>query len=83
MKNVIGFRTVKTWVGAAVAMVLAEIMGLAFSASAGIITILSIQDTKRVSCQIAIRRLIATVIALTIGTVLFEVIDFHAIVFPL
>lgn len=83
MKNIIGFRTVKTGVGAAVAMTLAELIGLKFSASAGIITILSIQNTKRASCQIAIRRLIATVVALAIGTVLFETIKFHPIVFGL
>lgn len=81
MKNIIGFRTLKTGIGAAGAMMLAEIMGLKFSASAGIITILSIQNTKRASCEIAIKRLIATVVALAVGGGLFELIGFHPVVF--
>lgn len=81
MKNMIGFRTLKTGIGAAGAMMLAEVMGLQFSASAGIITILSIQNTKKASCEIAIRRLVATVVALAIGGGLFEMMAFHPVVF--
>lgn len=81
MKNIIGFRTLKTGIGAAGAMMLAEIMGLNFSASAGIITILSIQNTKRASCEIAFRRLVATVTALAVGGGLFEMMGFHPVVF--
>lgn len=81
MKKIIGFRTVKTGVGAAIAMILAELMKLQFSAAAGIITILSIQNTKKASCEIAFRRLLATVVALAIGGGLFELIGFNAIVF--
>ena len=81
MKNMIGFRTLKTGIGATVAMLIAQKLNLSFSASAGIITILSIQNTKRASCEIAIRRMIATVIALAIGGILFELLGFNALVF--
>ena len=81
MKQRIGLRTVKTGIGAAVAMIIANILTLKYSASAGIITILSIQDTKRDSVIIAIRRMIAMCIALLIGSILFELFDFNAIVF--
>lgn len=77
----IGFRTLKTGIGAAGAMMLAEIIGLTFSASAGIITILSIQNTKKASCEIAFRRLVATVVALAIGGGLFEILGFNPVVF--
>lgn len=77
----IGFRTLKTGIGAAGAMILAEIIGLTFSASAGIITILSIQNTKKASCEIAFRRLVATVVALAIGGGLFEILGFNPVVF--
>ena len=77
----IGFRTLKTGIGATVAMLIAQKLNLSFSASAGIITILSIQNTKRASCEIAIRRMIATVMALAIGGTLFELLGFNALVF--
>lgn len=81
MKQRIGLRTVKTGIGAAVAMIIANALTLQYSASAGIITILSIQDTKRDSVIIAIRRTIAMCIALLIGSVLFEVFGFNAVIF--
>ena len=83
MKNIIGFRTLKTGIGATVAMLIAAKLNLSFSASAGIITILSIQNTKKASCEIAIRRLIATIIALAIGGSLFQLLGFNALVFGL
>lgn len=42
----IGYRTLKTAIGATIAMSIAGALGLKYSVSAGIITILSIQNTK-------------------------------------
>ncbi len=81
MKKIIGVRTLKTGLGAAIAMMIAQFIGLKYIASAGIITILSIQSTKRESVQIAIRRLVATVVALGVGGALFSLFGFKAIVF--
>ncbi len=81
MKSMIGFRTLKTGMGAMAAMILAEVMKLQFSASAGIITILSIQNTKRESCEIAARRILATIMALAVGGGLFEILGFNPVVF--
>lgn len=83
MKRIIGVRTLKTGLGASIAMVIAELMGLKYMASAGIITILSIQSTKKESVQIAIRRLLATCVALLIGSFLFQVLGFNSYVFGL
>ena len=45
----IGVRTWKTGIGAVIAMIIAKELGLSYWVSAGIITILSIQSTKRES----------------------------------
>ena len=49
----IGVRTWKTGIGAVIAMIIAKELGLSYWVSAGIITILSIQSTKRESLKIA------------------------------
>lgn len=83
MKKIIGAKTLKTAIGASIAMLIAGGLGVKYSASAGIITILSIQNTRRESLQIAIRRLIATVVALLIGSGCFLALGFNAISFAI
>lgn len=83
MKKIIGFRTLKTGLGSVIAMLLAQLIGLQYITSAGVITILSIQNTKRESFEVATRRILATAIALTIGGILFSILGFYAIVFGL
>lgn len=81
MKQLVGVRTIKTGIGATVGIVIAEMMGLSYSASAGIVAILSIQSTKKESVQIAIRRFYAAIIGLLLAVGLFEWIGYHAVVF--
>ena len=81
MKKIVGVRTLKTGLGATVAMMIAQLIGLKYMASAGIITILSIQSTKRESVQIAIRRFFATCVALGVGGILFRLLGFTPLVF--
>lgn len=81
MQKLIGMKTLKTAIGASGAMLIAEALGIKFAASAGIITILSIQSTRRESILIAFRRLVATVIALAIGSATFLIGGFNAISF--
>lgn len=81
VKNIVGIRTLKTALGAALAIILAQVLGLKYIASAGIITILSIQSTKRQSVEIAIKRLLATLIALVIGSVLFLLMGYNPLTF--
>lgn len=78
-----GYRTLKTSIGATAAIMLANQMGLQYSVSAGIITILSVQSTKRQSVNIAMQRLGACVLALAISSVLFGVLGYHAVIFGL
>ena len=81
MKKIVGLKTVKTGIGATIAILLAQFMGLKYTASAGIITILSIQNTRKESLLIALKRLVATLIALTLGSVLFNLLGFNAVSF--
>lgn len=64
-------------------MSIAGALGLKYSVSAGIITILSIQNTKRKSLSVAIQRMIACLLALTISSVLFTMLGHNAIIFGL
>lgn len=79
----IGDRVVKTGLGTALAMIIAQLLKLKFYPSAGVITILSIQNTKRKSLKVASQRVMACFIGLTIAGVLFEFIGFNAVVFGL
>ncbi|EUJ28093.1 aromatic acid exporter family protein [Listeria cornellensis] len=77
----IGLRTVKTAVGATLAILIAEWWGLEYAVSAGLITVLSIQNTKKGSIQLAIQRVYSTIIALTISAIFFLLLGFNAIAF--
>lgn len=77
----IGLRTLKTAVGAAMAIFIAQTIGLSYAANSGIIMILSLQNTKKRSQDLAIQRVISTVLALTIGTVVYSSIGFNAVAF--
>lgn len=75
----IGYRTIKTAIGAALSIFLAQWLGLQFPTSAGILTILCIQVTKRRSLQNAYARFAACLLGLGIGTGIFSIIGYHAI----
>lgn len=79
--NYIGYRTIKTAIGAALAMLIASSVGLKYSVAAGIIVILSVQSTKRKSIQIAYQRMCACLLALFISTILFNLFGYSPIVF--
>lgn len=61
----------KTGIGSAVAIILANRLNLLYSASAGIITLLTIQNTKIETISIAIKRVISFFIAVVLAFVIF------------
>lgn len=83
MKKRLGLRTIKTAIGATIAIILANLFGLKYALSAGVITILSVQNTKRKSVEIALSRFNSTCLALFISCILFLVIGFNPIAFGL
>jgi uncharacterized membrane protein YgaE (UPF0421/DUF939 family) len=77
----IGYRTLKTAVGAAIAMLIAASLGLKYGTAAGVIVILSVQSTKRQSIRVAIQRMGACFLALFLASVLFNLLGYNAYVF--
>lgn len=71
-------KILKTAVGAGIAIVLAEAVGLRFAASAGVITLLSIQDTKRETIRVVFRRLISFGIAMVLSFFCFRIFGYGA-----
>ena len=60
LQKIVGYRTLKTAVGAALAIFISQLLGLSYAANSGIIVILSIQNTKQKSRDMAKQRFIAT-----------------------
>lgn len=83
MKFKIGYRTLKTALGTAISIILAQYIGLQNFTSAGILTILCIKVTKKRSLRASWDRILACVIAMAFSTVLFELIGYHPLVIGL
>ena len=79
----IGYRTLKTAVGTAIAIILAQWIGLDNYASAGIITILCIQNTKRKSIRASWSRFVACLLAMVFSVIFFEGLGYYPIVIGL
>lgn len=80
MKYRIGYRTVKTALGTAISILIAQQLGLDNFASAGILTILCIKVTKRKSLRASWDRFLACVLAMLFSSLFFEIIGYHPIV---
>lgn len=79
----IGLRTIKTAVAAPVALLLASGLNLESAASAAIITILTVTNTKRSTAKTALNRLFSLTLATVIAAFCFLLLGFHPIVFGL
>ncbi|WP_332632079.1 aromatic acid exporter family protein [Halalkalibacter flavus] len=73
----IGYRTLKTAVGAGLAVAIAQGLNLDFYGSAAIITILCISVTRRDSLKVSWARVVSCIIGMMISGVLFEVIGYQ------
>ncbi|WP_407268300.1 aromatic acid exporter family protein [Radiobacillus sp. PE A8.2] len=73
----IGYRTIKTAIGTPIAIWIAELMQLDNYVSAGIITILCIQTTRKQSFLSSWHRLGACLLAIVYAFVIFELIGYH------
>ncbi|WP_163526313.1 aromatic acid exporter family protein [Halobacillus ihumii] len=75
----IGYRTIKTAVGTPFAIWIAQLLHVENYASAGILTILCIQITRKRSFLSAWNRLAACLVAMVFSFVFFELIGYHPI----
>lgn len=73
----------KTAIGAAAAIWIAQSIGLNSYASAAILTVLCIQPTKRKSVRAIVSRIVATLIGLIFAFVFFEGITYHPGIFAI
>ncbi|MFC0558137.1 aromatic acid exporter family protein [Halalkalibacter alkalisediminis] len=73
----IGYRTLKTAVGAGLAVAIAQAMQLEFYGSAAIITVLCISVTRRDSLKVSWDRMVACMIGMAISGSLFEWIGYQ------
>ena len=71
----------KTGFGSAIAILLANRFNLLYSASAGIITLLTIQNTKKETIMIAFKRIVAFLVSVIILSIIFLRFGYTAIAF--
>ncbi len=79
----IGLRTIKTAIGAGLAIWIAQWFHLQFASFAAIITILCIEKTKKQSLRASIDRLIACNLSLIISGFIFQWLGYTPLVFSL
>lgn len=71
----------KLIVGAVLACLIADWIGLQYYAAAGIITLLTIQDTKKETIRIALKRLLIFVIMTGLSAVIFPLVGYDIVGF--
>ncbi|MEG0438589.1 aromatic acid exporter family protein [Solibacillus cecembensis] len=76
----IGYRTLKTAFGAAVAIAIAQYFDLQFFTAAGILTILCIQPTKKKSVRAVYTRIIASLTGMLYAFIFFETFGYSPVV---
>ncbi|MBP2078252.1 aromatic acid exporter family protein [Oceanobacillus polygoni] len=76
----IGYRTIKTAIGTPLAISIAQLLGLTNFVSAGILTILCIQPSRKRSFNSAWHRFLACMIAAVLAYIFFEWIGYHPLV---
>lgn len=69
----------KTGIGSAIAILIANALGLLYSPSAGIITLLTIQNTKKETLVIAVKRVIAFILATILSYFIFKGFGYTAL----
>ena len=73
----IGYRTIKTAIGTAISILIAQQLGLEFYASAGIITILCVQVTRKKSFRTSVHRILACLLGLLFGFLFYNLIGYN------
>lgn len=76
----IGSRIIKTAIGTPISISIAQVLGLTNFISAGILTILCIQPSRKRSVLSAWHRFLACVVAALFSIIFFELIGYHPIV---
>lgn len=73
----IGYRTIKTAIATPIAITIAQLLGISNVVSAGILTILCIQPSRKKSVESALHRFFACILAIVFSIIIFEIIGYH------
>lgn len=79
----IGYRTIKTAIATPIAIAIAQFFGVTNVATAGILTILCIQPSRKKSVETASHRFLACILAIVFSAVFFELFGYSAVVLAL
>lgn len=71
----------KVAIGSTLAVMVAKYVGLNYATSAGIITLLTIQTTKKETLEVSINRVLAFLIAISLASVLFLQFGFYTVIY--
>ena len=69
--------SIKTAIAATLSLLVANFLGLEFSSSAGIITILDIFETRKATVKGGVKRALSAIIALVLGVLVFEIFSYR------
>jgi uncharacterized membrane protein YgaE (UPF0421/DUF939 family) len=81
LKRINYIKVIKIAAGSAAAILIANALGLLYAVSAGVITLLSLQDTKRATLFVAMIRAIAFVLTVVIALSVFSLLSYNAIAY--
>ncbi|WP_047983351.1 aromatic acid exporter family protein [Ornithinibacillus californiensis] len=76
----LGYRTIKTAIGAGLAIWIASLLDLEFASFAAIIAIMCIEQTKKKTLHSIQKKFIASLLALILGSFTFELLGYHPII---
>lgn len=76
-------KVIKISVGGCIAFILAELFQLDYAISAGVITLLTIQDTKKETLVVALKRFVSFFVAMLLATIVFSLFGYTPIIFGL
>ncbi|MFJ7826137.1 aromatic acid exporter family protein [Psychrobacillus sp. NPDC096623] len=79
----IGYRTIKTAIGAGLAIWIASLLDLEFATFAAIIVIMCIEKTKKKTLITIKNKFFASLLSLVLGALLFELLGYSPIIFSL
>lgn len=78
-----GYRTIKTAIGAGLAIWIASLLDLEFASFAAIIVIMCIEKTKKKTLQSIQKKFFASLLSLILGSIFFELLGYHPIALTL
>ena len=77
------FNAAKISAGCAAAIVISTLLGVKYSATAGLITVLSIQNTKKETAEIALKRLLSFITAIITSFISFRFLGYTTTAFAI